>query len=40
MTNDAFDDGNPTFRGTVYALVIVVIICAIGVAVGMLLGID
>jgi len=34
------DESDPTFRGTVYALVTVVIICAMGLSVRILLGIN
>jgi len=40
MTNDLLDDSDPSFRGTVYALVVVVLFCAMFLAVGVVLGID
>ena len=37
--DDPTDDSDPALRGTVYALIVVVLLCAIGLAVGMVFGI-
>ena len=34
------DDSDPTFHGTVYALVVISIFCSMGLAIGMVLGIN
>jgi len=39
MTDDPLDDSDPTFRGAVYALVVITIFCAMGVVIGIILGI-
>jgi hypothetical protein len=37
---DLLDDSDPTFRGTVYALVIITVFCSAALAVGMVVGIN
>jgi len=37
---DPLDDSDPTFRGTVYALVIISVFCSAALAVGMVVGIN
>jgi len=37
---DPLDDSDPTFRGTVYALVIVTVFCSAALAVGMVVGMN
>jgi len=39
VIGDPLDDGDPTLRGTVYALIIIVLFCAMGVALGVVLGV-
>ena len=39
VIDDPLDDGDPTLRGTVYALIIIVLFCAMGVALGVVLGV-
>ena len=38
MVEDPLDDSDPTFRGPVYALVIIVLICSLVLAVTLVLG--
>src|SRR6476469_8712429 len=37
---DLLDDSGPTFRGTVYALVIITVFCSAALAVGVMVGIN
>ena len=37
---DPLDDSDPTFRGTVYALVVITVFCSAALAVGMVVGIN
>ena len=40
QAKDPLDDSDPTFRGTVYALVIITVFCSAALAVGMVVGIN
>jgi hypothetical protein len=40
IVDDPLDDSDPTFRGTVYALVIITGFCSAALAVGVMLGIN
>jgi hypothetical protein len=37
---DPLDDSDPTFRGTIYALVIITVFCSAALAFGMVVGIN
>ena len=37
---DPLDDSDPTFRGTIYALVIITVFCSAALAFGMIVGIN
>jgi len=39
VIDDPLDDSDPALRGTIYALIIVVLFCAMGVAIGVVLGV-
>jgi hypothetical protein len=39
MTDDLLNDSDPALRGTIYALIIISFFCAIGVAIGVVLGV-
>ena len=40
IVDDPLDDSDPTFRGTVYALVIITVFCSAALAVGVVVGIN
>ena len=40
IVDDPLDDSDPTFRGTVYALVIITVFCSAALAVGVMVGIN
>jgi hypothetical protein len=40
LVDDPLDDSDPTFRGTVYALVIITVFCSAALAVGVVVGIN
>ena len=39
VIDDPLDDSDPALRGTVYALIIISFFCAIGVSIGVVLGV-
>ena len=40
IIDDHLDDSDPTFRGTVYALVIMIVFCSAALALGVVVGIN
>ena len=40
IVDDPLDDSDPTFRGTVYALVTITVFCSAALAVGVVVGIN
>lgn len=39
MLDDLLDDSDPAYRGTIYALIVIVFLCATSLAVGVVYGI-